>query len=244
MVKTVAIVQARTGSTRLPGKVLKKLGERTVLGHVIERLKAVGSIHEIWVATTTLDQDDAIVHEAEQYRIQVYRGSEQDVLDRYYRTAVEAGAETVVRITSDCPFIDPEITDHLIRFYHESACDYASNTLERTFPRGLDAEVFRIEALQEAWRNANQPFEREHVTPYIYLHPEKFSLASFVAEKNFSHYRWTLDTEEDWLLIQTIYKRLKHNHVCVTYSEIKRLMKQDPSLHLINAHVEQKKLGE
>jgi len=244
MMKTVAIVQARMGSTRLPGKVLKKLGNRTVLGHVIERLKAVGSINEIWVATTTLEQDDVIVQEAKRYRVRVYRGSERDVLDRYYRTAVEAGASTVVRITSDCPFIDPDITDRLIRFYYESDCDYASNTLDRTFPRGLDAEVFRFDTLKAAWHEANLPMEREHVTPYIYRHPDRFRLASYVGEENLSHYRWTLDTEEDWLLIWTIYKKLDESSARMTFQEIKNLMEQDSSLHQINQHVAQKKLGE
>lgn len=244
MVKTVAIVQARMGSTRLPGKVLKKLGERTVLGHVIERLKAASCIHEIWVATTALDIDDAIVQEAERYRVQVYRGSEQDVLDRYYQTALKAGAGTVVRITSDCPLIDPEVTDQLIQFYYESDCDYASNILDRTFPRGLDAEVIRFETLETAWREAEQPMEREHVTPYIYLHPERFKLASYVGEEDLSHYRWTLDTEEDWLLLQTIFERLPSAESRRTYHEIRKLMEQDPSLYQINAHVEQKKLGE
>ncbi len=242
--KTVAIVQARMGSTRLPGKVLMKLQNRSVLGHVITRLQAVNPLDEIWVATTNLPIDDVIAVEAEHYGVSVYRGDEQDVLDRYYHTALSAHAQTVVRITSDCPLLDPEITADLIRFYYKCNCDYASNTMKRTFPRGLDVEVFSFQVLETAWRNADQPYEREHVTPYIYLHPEQFRLAAYVGDEDLSHYRWTLDTLEDWELIQIIYERLGQDGKMFTYRDVKDLMRMDPSLAKINAHVEQKKLGE
>jgi len=241
-VKTVAIVQARMGSTRLPGKVLKQVNGLSVLGHVIDRLKRVSSIDEVWIATTSKMTDDPIEDEACRLDVQVYRGSEDDVLDRYYKTAVKAGAEAILRITSDCPLIEPAVVEELICLYRESGSDYASNTLERTYPRGLDAEIFSFSALETAWSQASRLYEREHVTPYIYQNPDVFRLATQRDSEDYSHYRWTLDTEEDWELIRTIFKICRYEGQYITYEDVKVLLLHYPNLSEINAHVEQKKL--
>lgn len=241
---TVAIVQARMGSTRLPGKVLKKLADRSVLGHVITRLQAVHEINKIIVATTIAEKDDPIVEEANRYNIKVYRGSEEDVLSRYYESAREVGAGTIVRVTSDCPLIDPEVTGEIIRYFFSQQTDYASNTLTRTFPRGLDVEVFSFDAIEKAYREANKSEQREHVTPYMYQNPQKFKLANYIGERDYSTYRWTLDVQEDWKLIEQIYQKLYKPNQIFSWKEVIHLMQQEPELKLINLHVGQKKLGE
>jgi spore coat polysaccharide biosynthesis protein SpsF len=238
---TVAIVQARMGSTRLPGKVLMDLGSTTVLGRVVRRLRRAGLIDEIVVATTNSAEDDAIVRECRSLAVACLRGSECDVLDRYYMVAKACAAEAVVRITSDCPVIDPELVDETIRAFREQAGDYASNTLDPTYPRGLDAEVLTVAALGRAWREARQPYEREHVTPYFYEHPELFRLVSVKGDEDYSHCRWTLDTAEDFEFLRTIYERFD-NRDAFHWRDVLRLMQIEPQLAQLNAHVVQKEL--
>lgn len=243
--RNVAIIQARSGSTRLPGKVLKTLKGRTVLGHVINRVRQVSAIDEIVIATTVLPHDDAIEQEALNHGAKVYRGSESDVLSRYYEAAAANNADTVIRITSDCPLIDPEITGEVIRHYYHTNSDYTSNTQARCFPRGLDTEVFSMESLTRAHFNAKLPEEREHVTPYIYRNPDLFHIVSFECEADYSQYRWTLDTPEDWELIGHIYSRLyTHMRPVFLWKETLQLMLEKPELSRINATVEQKKVGQ
>jgi spore coat polysaccharide biosynthesis protein SpsF len=230
------------GSSRLPGKIMKKLMDRTVLAHVIERVKAVPEIGGIIIATTTLPQDEIIAAEADRLGVGCYRGSEQDVLSRYYEAAYEAKADAIVRITSDCPVLDPEVVSNIVRIFIENQADYASNTLERSFPRGLDAEVFTMQSLTEAYQSAAKPEQREHVTPFLYQTPERYRLCSYSFDIDYSHYRWTLDTQEDWDLIEKIYERLYAPNRLFTWQEVSQLMQQNPELPQINAHVEQKKL--
>ncbi|ALS26099.1 cytidylyltransferase [Paenibacillus sp. 32O-W] len=240
--KVVAIVQARMGSTRLPGKVLKQLGSQSVLAHVINRLRSVPAIHEVVVATTTESIDQAIVHETVQLDVPCYRGSEYDVLSRYYEAARQHRADVIVRITSDCPLIDPDVTGQCIDFFFRQQVDYASNTIERTFPRGLDTEVFTMEALQTAQMRASLPYQREHVTPYLYQNPALFKMAHYKDAKDYSHYRWTLDTVEDWLFITSVVNRCESESIPLSYSSILKMLDNYPELIEINAHVEQKKL--
>lgn len=241
--RTVAIVQARMGSTRLPGKVLKALGDRTVLGHVIHRLQAIVELSDITIATTTSLEDDKLVAEAKKYGVRYYRGSESDVLSRYFGAAVECKSDNIVRITSDCPVIDPVVTADVIRFFIKQQADYASNGLERSFPRGLDTEVFTMDSLTRAYRHAEQEFQREHVTPYLYQNPHLFILKSYINPVNYSQYRWTLDTEEDWAVINEIYKNLYQPGKIFLWQDIVKLMEDCPRIPLLNVHVEQKKLG-
>lgn len=243
--KTVAIIQARMGSTRLPGKVMKTLCGRTVLAHVVNRVRACSLLDEIVVATTLSADDDVVAQEAVRCGAGVFRGSEDDVLSRYYCAAKECEAETVVRITSDCPLFDPDVLERMLRKFHtanltDHHVDYLSNCLERTFPRGLDAEIFTFTALRKAHRGASQPFEREHVTPYIYQHPQEFSVELFRNDEDWSSHRWTLDTVEDFSLIEEIYSALYGKDEIFSTSSVLKLFESNHRLLLINSNVKQK----
>ena len=239
--KVVAIIQARLGSTRLPGKVLMDLGGRTVLARVVGRLRHTTRVDEILVATTDSVADDAIVRECNQLEVSCFRGSENDVLDRYYRAARACAAGAVVRITSDCPVIDPQIVDETIRVFRQECGDYASNVLPRTYPRGLDTEVFSMAALEQAWREAHASYEREHVTPYFYQHPELFRLVSQRGQVDCSQYRWTLDTAEDLELLRIIYERFGNGNG-FSWREVIQLMEREPELAEVNSRVVQNAL--
>lgn len=239
--KNVVIIQARMGSTRLPGKVLRTLADKTVLAHVIERAQAFHNVQGIVVATTVGSQDDPIVEEAKRKGVMVYRGSESDVLSRYYEAAFQVQADTVIRITSDCPLIDPEVSSYVIQEYlKEGIYDYVSNTLERTYPRGLDAEIFSFASLEMAYRETSEIHDREHVTPYLYNNPHRFSCRSVVCQDGILDYRWTLDTPEDWELIQRIYESLYHPGRLFSWKEARAFMQQNPELVSINSHIQQK----
>jgi spore coat polysaccharide biosynthesis protein SpsF len=241
--KIVAIIQARMGSSRLPGKALKDIHGRSMLARVVRRTCRSALIDCLVVATTEKKADDAIVNECGHLGVSCLRGSEDDVLDRYYQAARAFSAEVVVRITSDCPLIDPEIIDRIIKSFLENNADYASNTLESTFPRGLDVEVFTFKALEEAWQNATKKFEHVHVTPYFYLHPEQFKIFSVTIKDNFSNYRWTVDTQEDLDLIRTVYKKIDKDDD-FSWKDALRLFDDEPNLADINQHIRQKYLEE
>lgn len=241
--KVVAIVQARMGSTRLPGKVLKDIEGETMLARVAQRLRRAELINELLVATTDGRADDAIVAECRRCSVPVSRGDEKDVLDRYFRAAQLAKADVVVRITSDCPLIDPEITDKTIAAFLAEKPDYAANTLVRTYPRGLDTEVMTFDALGRAWREARKPYERTHVTPYIYEHSSEFKLLSVTEENDYSSHRWTVDTPEDLEFVRAIYARLKENAM-FQWRDVLALIDREPQLVELNRLVTQKALHE
>jgi spore coat polysaccharide biosynthesis protein SpsF len=241
---TKVIIQARTGSTRLPGKVLKELCGKPVLWHVWNRVSRARKVDDIIIATTTLPEDNLIQDFCELNNISFYRGSSNDVLSRYYYAAQKYNAETIIRITADCPVIDPIIIDNMINVYQAETIDYMSNGMVRTFPRGLDAEIFSFSILERTHNEAKLEYEREHVTPYIYKHPEIFSLKSFLNNIDLSFHRWTLDTEEDFELIKIIYDSLYSKETIFLLDDILRLFKDKPELLEINRHIEQKKLGE
>jgi len=244
-VKTVAIIQARMGSTRLPGKILKDLMGKTVLQHVIERVQQVKSIDEIIIATTSLDQDDVVVDEAVKRGVNYFRGSENDVLARYYGAAKDNNADIVVRITSDCPLIDPFVTDTIVNFFKDNkiydiVTNAGSDLSKRTYPRGLDSEIFSFNALEQAYKQADKQYQREHVTPYIY---EKSSMKYFYKNTvDYSKHRWTLDTDEDFELIKEIYRQLYRGEHDFYLQDIISLFAKYPDMININAHIEQKKL--
>lgn len=241
--KIRVIIQARMGSTRLPGKIMKKLQNKTVLEHVIERVRQSKLIDEVIIATTTKEKDDVIEKESLRCGVKMFRGSEDDVLSRYYYAAKENDLDVVVRITSDCPLIDPIIINKMISIYLDNTCDLLSNTgmntCERTFPRGLDVSIFSFESLNEAFMNAIEKYQREHVTPYIYQHKH---VEYFKNTNNYSKYRWTLDTEEDFKLITEVYRRLYSGKHDFYMNDIIKLFYDNPELININKHVEQKKL--
>jgi spore coat polysaccharide biosynthesis protein SpsF len=244
-VTTAAIIQARMGSTRLPGKVLRPLCGKTILAHVIERVRASRSVDEIIVATTDRPADDALAALIPTLDARLFRGSEDDVLSRFYLAAQENKADTIVRITSDCPLFDGDVLRAMIaafstRRHSGERLNYLSNTLTRTYPRGLDAEIFDVATLERAHRDATQPFEREHVTPYIYGHPDQFALSNFAGTPDLSEHRWTLDTEEDWQLIEAIYTALYRADRLFSTQDILDLLASQPTLVALNAHIVQK----
>lgn len=239
-----AIIQARMGSTRLPEKVMKNLEGKTVLEHVINRVQQSKLINEIIIATTLHERDSVIEAEALRCGVKAYRGSEDDVLARYYYAAKENNLDVIVRITSDCPLIDPEVLDEIIQYYLKITNDIVSNAgsnlSNRTYPRGLDTEVFSFEILKDAFTNAKEKYQREHVTPYIY---ETSGTAFYYKNDiDYSKYRWTLDTEEDFELISEIYKHLYHGVHDFYLNDIVKLFEKIPELYDINAHIEQKKI--
>jgi spore coat polysaccharide biosynthesis protein SpsF len=241
--RIVAIIQARMGSTRLPGKVLKDLGGETVLARVIDRVRRASEIEEVVIATTRQPDDDRIVDECRRLAVRVYRGETNDVLDRYYHASEEVRAEAIVRITSDCPLIEPEITDATVRAFLERRPDYASNVLQRTYPRGLDTEIMTRDALARSWRQAKEPYQREHVTPYIYENADQFSLHSVKGETDYSCHRWTLDEPEDMVFLRAVYERLEGDR-SFSWRDVLALLDREPGLIEVNRHVSQKALHE
>ncbi len=237
--KTLAIVQARMGSTRLPGKILMDLAGETVLARVVRRSCRAALVDQVVVATSVSTKDDKVVSECVRLGVEHFRGSETDVLDRYYHCAEAFSAQTVIRITADCPVIDPALVDLTICAFRQKPCDYASNALVPSYPRGLDVEVFTMSALTRAWHDARKPYEREHVTPYLYEHPELFRLISVNAGRNHSDLRWTLDTVEDLKLLRAIHARLgERDDFC--WQDVLQIVEREPQLCLINSHVVQK----
>ncbi len=241
--KVIAVIQARWGSTRLPGKVLKDIEGKTMLARVVERVQKAKRIDELTVATSMNGKDDGIVEECRRLGAGVFRGSETDVLDRFYQAVQSRSEDAVVRITADCPLIDPEVINQVIGAFLKEKPDYASNTLVRTFPRGLDTEVVATQALTRAWREASFPYHRAHVTPYFYENPHLFRLLSVTAEGNHSHYRWTVDTQADLDFVRAVYVRLKKNEN-FGWQEVLQLLAAEPLLTAINDHVAQKALEE
>lgn len=243
--KIGAIIQARMGSTRLSGKVMKDLEGKTVLEHVIDRVKQSKMIDEIIIATTIHERDLVIEEEALRCGVKAFRGSEDDVLSRYYYAAKENDLDVVVRITSDCPLIDPKVLDEVIQCYVNNDYDIVSNAgsdlSKRTYPRGLDTEVFSFKVLENAFSNAKETYQREHVTPYIY--ENSTWVYYYKNDIDYSKHRWTLDTDEDLNLISEIYKHLYHGEHDFYLSDIVKLFEERPELFNINAHIEQKKLN-
>lgn len=201
------IIQARTGSSRLPNKVLKELCGKPMLQHIIERVKRCHNVDKIIVATTNSTQDMAIVNLCDLLQIECYRGSENDVLDRYYQAAKPYKPVNVIRITADCPLIDPVVIDQIIRIHEDGGYDYTSNTLVETYPDGLDTEVFKFSALEKAWRKADLASEREHVTPYIKF-KDDFLRFSVERVPSLAEKRWTVDTDSDFEMVTQIYNAL------------------------------------
>ena len=242
--KTAIIVQARMTSTRLPGKIMKEVMGKPLLEYQVERIKRVKSKDEIVIATTRGDADRVIVDFCDRVSISCFRGSEQDVLSRYYEAAKAFNADVVVRLTSDCPLIDPSIVERVIRHYfdHSGDHDYVSNCLVRTYPRGMDTEVFPVRVLEEGFREASDPQDREHVTPFIYRQPQRYRLSNVAYHRDCSSHRWTVDTEEDFVLIKRILEALYPAKPEFSAEDVLDLVERDPALSAINAHVEQKKI--
>lgn len=237
----IAIVQARMGSTRLPGKHLKEVLGRPLLSFLIERLKRANSLQAIVLATTIRVCDDELAALCEKEHILCFRGSEEDVLGRFALAADIFQADVVVRICADCPLMDPAVVDEVVRAYLEAEdCDIASNVVERTYPRGMDVEVFSASALKIAAHEASHPEEREHVTPFFYRHPQRFHLKSVAYHTNQSQYRWTVDTEEDFRLVSYLIQDLYPLRPEFTLEDLLLCAQRHPEWAAINGHVKQK----
>jgi len=239
---TVAIIQARMGSTRLPGKILMDIHGRSMLERVIMRADRAHLVDEVVVATTKNNADSAVVDLCHDLGIRCPRGNEQDVLDRYHNAAQECGAETIVRITSDCPLIDPVVIDRVVDEYHRVRPDYASNIFERNYPRGLDTEVFRASTLATAWREATAESDRIHVTPFIWRHPDRFRIHSVAGGGDCSDLRWTVDTQLDLDVVRDIFHIAGDDFVA--WETVLDIVRADPDHLTRNRIIEQKKLEE
>lgn len=240
--KVAAIVQARMGSSRLPGKVLRPLAGVPVIQWICERLERCIHLDAILVATGDGANDDVLAGKLGQLSIPVFRGSEQDVLDRYYRAARAVQADAVVRITGDCPLIDPGLVDETVSRFLAGQPDlqYVSNIHPPTYPDGLDVEVFTIEALFKAWREAEWASEREHVTLYMRTHPERFAQVHLRSERDLSGFRWTLDEEADYRYLSVLVTLAATEGLrprMLNYTQWLALAERHPELTLLNGNI-------
>lgn len=231
----LGIVQARATSKRLPGKVLRPILGQPMLLRQVERLRHARGLDALLIATSVEPSDDPIADLCKREGLTYFRGSLEDTLDRFYQAAKPRRPSQVVRLTGDCPLIDPALLDRLIRIHLEGQYDYSSNALERTFPDGLDAEIMRFDALERAWREAMLPSEREHVTPYLYKHPELFRIGQLKQERDLSALRWTVDEAPDFELVSRIYEALYPGNPTFGMQEILGFLEQRPELKLLNS---------
>ena len=229
-----AIIQARMTSTRLPGKVMKPLCGKPMLWHIITRLGYAKQLDKIIIATTDREEDKVIANLAEEMGVVFYCGSSEDVLDRYYQTAKTFNVDTIVRITADCPLIDPVVVDKIITYYQTKKCDYASNTIKPTMPDGLDTEVLSFQTLEKAWKEAKKLSEREHVTPYICNHPESFKVENYAGDVDLSGMRWTVDTQKDFEFVKKVFAELYCATRIFYMEDIIKLLNKAPELLEIN----------
>lgn len=231
--KVVAIIQARLGSSRLPGKVLRNVGGKPLIQFIISRLRRSLKIKKIVVATTTSELDDELVNFLSGLGVLTFRGSELDVLDRYYRTALEHKADIVVRITADDPLKCPNMIDQMIQTFIEGVgLEYLTNSNPPSYPEGADIEIFTFKALERVWEKAQLPSDREHVTPYIYNSAE-FVCSNISSPRNLSAWRWTLDYEQDLEFINTLFK-IEPNLELLDYKDIVMLIERNPEVVKIN----------
>jgi len=241
----VAIIQARMSSTRLPGKILIDIGGISMIERVVERVRGAQTINQVVVATTLDDEDDRVAQLCEQNDIRFVRGPNQDVLGRYVQAARQFGADVVVRITADCPLMDPDVIDKTVANFLEGdiEVDFGSNRgageIRRTYPIGMDVEVFSREALERAGAEAHEPYQREHVTPYLYEQAGRFHTVTIDSGGEFGQLRWAVDTIEDLEFVRQIYQRLgDDSKFCM--QDVLEILEREPELFKINAAIQQK----
>lgn len=230
------IIQARMGSTRLPKKILKNLdNNKTVLEYVLSQISQSKLIDKIVLATTTLSEDDIVSDFGKNMGFDVFRGDSVDVLDRYYQCAKKFNFQVIVRITSDCPLIDPEITDDIINHFDSKKYDYVCNTQPRTFPQGTETEVFSFSSLESAWKNAKLPSEREHVTPFFYNNPKQFRILNVKNTEDLSNLRWCIDREEDFQVVKDIVSKITNRPILTKH--ILEIVESDSDIFQKNKHI-------
>jgi spore coat polysaccharide biosynthesis protein SpsF len=238
--RVAAIIQGRMGSSRLPGKILRDIAGQPMLAWVVERVRMAKTVDEVVVATTSDASDDPAVDYCVQQGYPVYRGSLYDVLDRFYQAAQLYSADIVVRITADCPLIDPAVIDRTVFALIENDADFSANRLpppwKRTYPIGLDTEVCTFEALERAWHEATAPHEREHVLPYLYEEPGRFKIQVVDAEQDFGHLRWTVDTPEDLRVVRRLVELLDGRRD-FSWLDVLAVWQSHPELEKINAEI-------
>jgi len=243
--RIVGITQARLGSTRLPGKVLLPAAGRSLLAWQIDRLRRCNRLDALMVATSDLPADDALADHATDLDVPLFRGSETDVLDRFYRAALAGGADIVLRFTSDCPLIDPVLVDDLVDYFQARPLDYAGIDISR-YPRGLDAEITRMEVLETAWKEAKADFEREHVMPFIWRRPERFRLGSLsrpdIVGNGDGPWRWCVDTQDDYALVCRLLESLSATRPDFGWQDAHGLMQTHAEWVALNRDVVQKTL--
>ena len=240
--KIEAIIQARMISARLPKKVLMDIREKSMLWHVINRLKFSKKLNDIILAIPDTKENDILEKFAKNNKVKYFKGSEEDVLSRYYETAKNFKVDVIVRITSDCPLIDPEIVDLVIKKHLSSGADYTSNVQIRTYPKGMDVEVLNFQALEKASREAKDSADREHVTLYIRKHPNIFKQANVANNKDLSSMRWTVDEKEDLDFVRKIYDKLYQEGKIFLMQEVLKLLKKNPQLLEINRKIKRKSI--
>ena len=233
--KYLLIVQARINSKRLPGKVLMKLGKYTVIEFLLKRLIKSKKIDKVIVATTNNKTDDILCDHLDRLKIQYFRGSEDNVLKRFYDASTIYKAHNIIRITADCPFIDIKMMNKMINIFEKDKVDYLSNSYPPTFPDGLDIEIFNYKSLKNAFKNAKSKYDKEHVTSYIKIN-KKLKILNYENKVNLSKYRWTLDEALDYKLIKKIYEKLKNN-IYFTWKDILKLEDKNPQFFSINMKI-------
>ena len=242
--KVVATIEARMTSTRLPGKVLLEIGGKPALAYMINRIKQSRLVDDIVVATTVNDSDEPIIDLCNKIGCKYYRGSEEDVLLRVLEAAKSVNADILVELTGDCPFIDPDIIDRVVKLYFSGDYDYASNIVERSFPDGFDTQVFSVQSLEKVSRLTDDPIDRVHVSCYFYNHPQKFKLANLIGDQDstWPDLRLTIDEPADYQLLKLIDEKLQDRKGMFSVNEVISLLKQEPELVELNKHVRAKEL--
>ncbi len=226
------------GSTRLPGKVMKTLAGTPVIKQVFSRVSMIEGLSGVLVATSTLDKDDPLAEYCASEAIPLFRGSEDDVLDRYVQASRHVDADVVMRITADCPFIDQRVSSRVLDLVLANPdCDYADNITPVTYPDGLDTEVVRRATLERLWEQCDEPEDREHVLTYIHKHPEAFTTMAVNAPADYSTHRWTLDRSEDFEMLSTLARTLKQRGLFGYHEDILGILDEHPEIREINAHL-------
>ena len=236
-VAILAIVQARVSSSRLPAKVLRPILGHPMLSRQLERLRRCRNVGKLLVATSDDSSDQPIAELCAAESVACFRGSLDDVLDRFYQAAKPLQPTHVVRLTGDCPLADPELIDRVIEFHLQGGYDFVSNAIEPTFPDGLDAAVFRIQLLEQAWREAKLPSEREHLTLFMRHHPERYRIGSYRGSLDRSYMRWTVDEPADFAFVSAVYQRLYPQNPDFSSENIYRLLKEEPELLQLNGGI-------
>ena len=233
------IIQARMASSRFPGKVLREIEENPMLLYMLKRVSAAKNIDKVILATSTEASDEPIASLCDKLGITCYKGSHEDVLDRYYKSAKKHNVDTIVRLTADCPLVDPHLIDNMVETYQKEAYDYIGNTMppKWTFPVGMDVEVFSFEALELAWRNEKDLEEREHVTFHFWKNPQTFSVFRYDLKEDLSRYRLTVDYPEDFEVVKSILTALYHKNPLFSMYDVINFLNKNPNIYKMNANV-------